>query len=227
MDKTGRIAGHGVSAPLVPDITFSKALANLKERGTVQVTNAYGEIEERSIDVLFVPGGIGTRLTRIENGTGKKSSNVASVEAFLRDVIRGGWVRTAVMTVCTGSDLLARTGVLDGRRAVTNFRAFEKVAARNKWVNWLPKRRWARSLPSETAVKNGQGGYEGVVKDDTVTTDKEIWTSAGISAGMDLMLWFTAEVYGRKYAQGIAKRLEYEWRANVGDGEHDPYYDDE
>lgn len=227
VNSNGRILGFNVSAPLVPDVTFAEALRNLDELGKVRVMNAYGEMEERSVDVLFIPGGIGTRLQRVEAGTGQRSSNVAAAQDFLSKVIRHGWVQTAIMTVCTGSDLLARTGVLDGRRAVTNYRAFAKVAERNKGVNWLPKRRWARSLPSEIDVKKDQGESEDSVSGDKVVSDKEIWTSAGISAGIDLMLWFVAEVYGKKYAQGIARRLEYEWRENIGDGEHDPYYDQE
>lgn len=74
-----------------------------------------------------------------------------------------------------------------------------------------------RSLPTEVQDSVAAGGRE-VIR-------REVWTSAGISAGMDLMLWFVAEVWGRDFARSIAGRLEYEWREKVGEGERDPYYE--
>lgn len=160
------------------------------------------------MDVILIPGGIGTRMTRIESD-GSKTSNVASVVDFVREVCEQGFVRSAVLTVCTGSDLLAKTGLLDGRRATTNAIAFDKVAARNPKVNWLKNRRWVRSKVDESQNRK---------------LDKEIWTSAGVSAGMDLMLHFLKEVYGQDFADAVERKLEYEWRRDVGEGEIDSYY---
>ena len=68
------------------------------------------------------------------------------------------------------------------------------------------------------------GGLGSDGRQDLGDWEKEIWTSAGISAGMDLMLWYVAEIYGKITAREVGRRLEYEWRESVGEGEVDPYY---
>lgn len=207
-NKNGGFGGLGFNPRLVPDVTFESALRDLKNTGTVMVNG-----EARSIDVVLIPGGIGSRMFRVDKKTGERRSNVAPLVEFIKEVNRGDWVRCAWMTVCTGSDILARTGLLRGRRATTNVRAFQGVSGRNPGVEWLEKRRWVRSLPGEVGEDGGE-----VIK-------REVWTSAGVSAGMDLMLWFLAEVWGKEFAKMIASKIEYEWREGVGEGERDPYYE--
>ncbi|KAK5088361.1 hypothetical protein LTR05_002579 [Lithohypha guttulata] len=220
-DGSGGVSGARCNPRFAVDLTFEQALEGLRRDGSVEVevpsADGSGEwvVEKRGVDVLLVPGGVGTRMERVERGSGERMLNVKPSVSFVEEVCRGGWVRDAVLTVCTGSDLFARTGLLNGRRATTNWNAFDKVAGRHSGVKWLKGRRWVRSKPQEIEGQDGneKGGFE-----------KEIWTSAGISAGMDLMLWFVAEVYGYDFAKSLARKLEYEWRDNVGDGETDPFY---
>lgn len=81
------------------------------------------------LDVVLVPGGIGTRR-EVENA------------ALL------GWVRERaaaaelVLSVCTGAALLARAGVLDGLRATTNKAAFAWAASQGPRVDWVREARW-------------------------------------------------------------------------------------
>ncbi len=81
------------------------------------------------LDLLLVPGGIGTR---------KEVDNPVLIE----------WLRARAsdaeiaMTVCTGAALLARTGALDGRQATTNKRAFAWVAEQGPKVQWIKQARW-------------------------------------------------------------------------------------
>jgi len=217
-DDGGRVGGYGFNPNFRAQVTFDQALESLRRTGSVEVKSRARNAqtkkmevvsEPRTVDVLFIPGGIGSRLHRVDVSTGERTLNVQSAIDFTRQVCEGGFVRSALMTVCTGSDLLAHTGLLDGRRCTTNARAFDMVAARHKGPKWLKGRRWVRSLPEE-----GHGGF-----------DKEIWTSAGISAGMDLMLWFVAEVHGVEFARSIGRKLEYEWREGVKEAEIDPYYE--
>ena len=63
------------------------------------------------------------------------------------------------MSVCTGSALLARAGVLDGLKATTNKRAFDWVRSQGPRVTWMPRARWVQ--------------------------DGSVFTSSGVSAGMD------------------------------------------
>lgn len=81
------------------------------------------------IDVLLVPGGIGTR-TLARN---------PAVLAFLRRL------QPAVeylASVCTGAGVLAASGVLDGRRATTNKMAFQWPQSVGPHVEWIPEARW-------------------------------------------------------------------------------------
>jgi putative intracellular protease/amidase len=69
----------------------------------------------QDIEVLLVPGGIGTR----------DNDNIAPVVEFVKQVFPK---LRYFLTVCTGSALAAKAGVLDGKRATTNKQAF-------KWVS--------------------------------------------------------------------------------------------
>lgn len=98
-----------------------------------------------------------------------------------------------VLTVCTGSEILARTSLLDGRRATSNKRVFNEVKAMHPRVEWVAKARWV--------------------------VDGDVWTSSGVSAGMDLIFAWMAEVWGEEMAQETADRSEYVRNGDaVGDG---------
>ncbi len=87
--------------------------------------------------------------------------------------------RTA--SVCTGAFLLAEAGLLDGRRATTHWNACARLAAR------YPK---VRVEPDPIFVRAGR-----------------FWTSAGVTAGMDLALALVEEDHGREVALGVAREL--------------------
>ena len=97
------------------------------------------------------------------------------------------WVRRAAgevarcCSVCTGAFVLAKAGLLDGRRAVTH---------------WLDAARLQSQYPAIA------------VQDDAIyIKDGAVYTSAGIAAGMDLALSLVEEDRGRAVALGTAKRL--------------------
>ena len=98
-----------------------------------------------------------------------------------------GWIRRAagrsrrVTSVCTGAFLLAATGVLDGRRATTHWRACADLA---------------RIHPEVT-----------VDPDPIFVRDGNVWTSAGVTAGMDLALALVADDLGRDVALMTARQL--------------------
>ena len=99
-----------------------------------------------------------------------------------------------VITVCTGAGLLAQTGHLDGKRATTNKARFDTTAKLGPNVHWVRKARWVN--------------------------DGRFWTSAGVSAGIDVALAFIAHHYGRDEAVMIAQRMEYDWHE---DADWDPF----
>lgn len=91
-----------------------------------------------------------------------------------------------VMAVCTGTVLLATTGLLDGRRATTNKKDFTATIPYGPNVEWVPQARWVE--------------------------DGKFFTSSGVSAGIDMSLAVMAKIFGDEAAEAIAIGTEYEWR---------------
>jgi transcriptional regulator GlxA family with amidase domain len=155
---------------------------------------------EEELDVLIIPGGIGTR---------EPADGIISTREFIGQIAPR--ITTAIITVCTGSDLLATTGLLDKQsvRATTNMTRFDMVSGKsdvaNREIEWLRKVRWVKS--SITSPR-----------------ELEIWTSAGVSAGMDVMLAFIAEKYGHETAVKLARMSEVDWK-ELESGQIDPMYD--
>lgn len=141
----------------------------------------HGFSEGRQYDILLVPGGKGTR---------KEVDNQALLE-WLRKQSAGA---EYVTSVCTGSAILARTGVLDGVRATTNKRAFPWAAAQGDKVDWQKEARWVE--------------------------DGKFFTSSGVSAGMDMSLALIAKLLGQATAEDVATWTEYEWHRDAG---RDPF----
>jgi transcriptional regulator GlxA family with amidase domain len=81
------------------------------------------------LDILLVPGGMGTR---------REVSNVRLIEWIARQARRA----EMMTSVCTGAALLATAGILDGRRATSNKRAFAWVAEQGPRVDWVRQARW-------------------------------------------------------------------------------------
>ena len=109
------------------------------------------------------------------------------VEAAAADPVLVEWVRERakqsrrVASVCTGAFLLATSGELDGRRATTH---------------WSFCAELARRFPAVT-----------VEPDPIFVHDRSVWTSAGVTAGIDLALALVEEDLGRTLALAVARYL--------------------
>jgi putative intracellular protease/amidase len=84
---------------------------------------------DHGLDVLLVPGGMGTR---------REIAN----PPFLGELRRQAEGARFVASVCTGSILLASAGVLDGKSATSNKRVFKMVLSRWPGVAWVAEARW-------------------------------------------------------------------------------------
>jgi len=106
-----------------------------QSKGTVasaqgpSVVAEYGFEDCPPLDLILVPGGIGTRA-EIDNPAiiGWLAQRVAAAEV--------------AMTVCTGTALFACAGLLDGKRATTNKMMFGWVASTGPKVTWIKEARW-------------------------------------------------------------------------------------
>jgi transcriptional regulator GlxA family with amidase domain len=122
----------------------------------------------QGIDTLVVPGGTGSR-------------EAAEDEELVAWIRRAAPHARRVTSVCTGALLLARAGVLDGRRATTHWGYCTQLARRHPAVD--------------------------VVRDPIFVRDGDIYTSAGVTAGMDLALALVEEDLGREVALEVARWL--------------------
>jgi len=133
------------------------------------------------LDIVMIPGGAGTRT---------EVNNAHFVDAFKKLAEPA----PHVASICTGAAVLAKTGLLDGKNATTNKRAFHWVETQGQRVSWVKKARWVE--------------------------DGKYFTSSGISAGTDMALALIAKLFGDDEAVRIANGAEYEWNK---DSLHDPF----
>ncbi|AVR98275.1 GlxA family transcriptional regulator [Pseudoduganella armeniaca] len=105
----------------------------------------------------------------------------AEGRALLRWVARAAGPAARCCSVCTGAFVLARAGLLDGRRAVTHWQDVATLRAEHPAID---------------------------VQDDAIhVRDGKFHTSAGISAGMDLALSLVEQDLGRAAALAVARRM--------------------
>jgi putative intracellular protease/amidase len=134
-------------------------------------------------DIFLIPGGYGTRIEIDNIPLINTIKQICSLSKY-------------VLTVCTGTALLAKTGLLDGRKATSNKRAFDWVVSTGEKVNWIRAARWV--------------------------VDDKYYTSSGVSAGMDMTLGLLNDLHGNDFAKNAAFQIEYHWQE---DKENDPFCD--
>lgn len=127
----------------------------ISRQGARIITEKSSRIEPDGI--LIIPGGQGTRTLVSDIGFCKNLLEIAEQSRFC-------------LTICTGSALLAKTGLIDGRKATSNKRSFEWVKSTNQKVDWQSSSRWV--------------------------VDGKYYTSSGVSAGIDMALGFVADQFG-------------------------------
>lgn len=133
-------------------------------------------------DIFLIPGGPGCRA---------EAENSSLIDAIRRIAEAS----TYVLTVCTGSALLAKSGLLNGRQATSNKKAFDWASTFGDGVRWIRKARW--------------------------TVDGKYYTSSGVSAGMDMTFGFLSDLRGVEFARRVAFEMEYQWQENK---EADAFY---
>jgi transcriptional regulator GlxA family with amidase domain len=115
------------------------------------------------------------------------ASRCPTTIAFVQRLARRG-VRVA--SVCSGAYVLAEAGLLDGRRATTHWGRTRDFVVRYPKVKFEP--------------------------DQIYTRDGNVWTSAGITAGIDLALAMVTEDLGEEVAQDTARQLVLYHRRSGG-----------
>ena len=156
----------------LPDakVTFVAEHASPQRTDTTQLAVvADASIEElQNPDIVLVPGGPG-QAALMEDGP---------VHEWLRAAHE---TSTWTTSVCTGSLILAAAGLLEGKRATSNWQAIEQL----------------RSLGAEAV-------------EERVVFDGKLATAAGVTAGIDMALQLASRIGGDQLAQAIQLRLEYD-----------------
>jgi transcriptional regulator GlxA family with amidase domain len=172
LDVFGPLEMFGNLPGAVEVVTVAERAGAVVSGQGPDVPAAYGFGDCPELDLLLVPGGPGTR-TEVDNR--------ALCEWLASRAPRA----EVTMSVCTGSALLARAGLLNGRRATTNKMFFHWAAEHGPRVQWVREARWV--------------------------VDGPFVTSSGVSAGMDMALAVIATLLGESVAEGLALATEYEW----------------
>ncbi|GAA3876215.1 DJ-1/PfpI family protein [Streptomyces lacrimifluminis] len=163
-------AGHVAEFPV-------RLLAVGREEGVVRCSKGLRLVVDRSLatapalDLLVHPGGDGTRPLA------KDRAHLDRV----RELHRRG---TVLASVCTGSLVLAATGLLEGRPATTHGNHVERLAKIDGTVD--------------------------VRADDRYVDDGDIVTSAGVSAGIDMALHLVGRLDSPEAAAQVRKGIQYD-----------------
>ncbi len=150
-------------------------------RNGLSINPTYRLDNHPKADIIIVPGGGGFYADGTPFGSRREMNNPAVLD----------WVRQSaesaelVLSVCTGSFILGKAGLLDGLAATTHFMAIDgmRQAAPNTEIR-----------PAERYVDNGK-----------------IITSAGISAGIDMSLYVVGRLLGKDVADETARYMQYDY----------------
>jgi transcriptional regulator GlxA family with amidase domain len=166
------VANHFTQSPAFNVLTVAENANPIATRGGLSV------VPHRSIascpqpDLLLLPGGRGTR---------KEMLNTALID----------WIRLVsskaelVLSVCTGSLLLAKAALLDGLESTTHHSAIEEL----------------RQIAPNTLVHT----------DRRFVDNGRVVCSAGIAAGIDMSLHIVGRLLGQEIAVKTAQYMEYPW----------------
>ena len=181
LDLYGPLEMFGSVGPALRIVTVAASLAPVRSFQGPKTLAEHSFADCPKLDLILVPGGIGT-FPQLAN---------EPFLAFLRERAKRAEI---TMSVCSGSAILARAGLLDGRRATSNKQFFSAASSQSDKVDWVTEARWVEDGPYAT--------------------------SSGVSAGTDMALAIIARLYGRERAQQIAELTEYEWQS---DSTRDPF----
>lgn len=150
--------------------TITEDGAGIRSVNGLRVTPDYDFKNHPHIDVLIVPGGDGTKIEMTKD----------AVLQWLKEQYNHSQI---TMSVCSGTRLLGKLGLLDNLKITTH----HEVIADMKMI--VP------TVMIEEKVKFVDNG--------------KILTSAGISAGIELSLYVVAKLFGKEVANKAAVYMEY------------------
>lgn len=181
LDAYGPLEMFGCLGDQVEIVVIAEQKGPVKSSGGPKTLAEYDFSDAPALDLLLLPGGMGT-IPELENPA-------------MLDFLRQRCPETEVtMSVCSGSAILARAGLLDGLPATSNKMFFSLATTQSDAVQWREAARWVDA-----------GRYV---------------TSSGVSAGTDMALAVIERLYGTEAAETVASFTEYQWHRDADD---DPF----
>lgn len=181
-----------MSLAAVSAFEFANLIAE-DELYTIDFLSEFGGPVDNSLGISIATNPIGqSRFDTLifGSGTGYQPPQPAIV-----DFARGAIEQTRrIASICTGAFTLAEAGILDGRRATTHWLAARKLQAMHPAVH--------------------------IEEDRIFIIDGPVWTSAGMSAGIDLALGMIEKDFGAELARSVAQRLVLYHRRAGGQSQH-------
>jgi transcriptional regulator GlxA family with amidase domain len=174
LDLYGPLEMFGNIGPELTIVTVAQEAGPVRSAQGPRTVADYAFSDAPELDFVLLPGGYGTF---------EQAQNPAMLEFLRRNADA-----EIVMSVCSGSGVLAAAGLLDGRRATSNKLFFDAITQASTNVNWERSARWVE--------------------------DGNVFTSSGVSAGTDMSLGVIEKIYGTERARDIAVMTEYEWQAD-------------
>jgi transcriptional regulator GlxA family with amidase domain len=181
LDLYGPLEMFGNLKPQIEIITVAEKVRPVPSFQGPQTVAEFDYQNCPQLDLILLPGGFGT-IQELGN---------QAIMSFLKERVPSAKV---TMSVCSGSWILAKAGLLDGRRATSNKAYFKTATQQSDQVDWVPEARWVEDGP--------------------------VFTSSGVSAGIDMSLAVIASLYGEDKAMEIANYTEYVWNKNA---DEDPF----
>lgn len=177
LDFSGPYEVFNVTAELTEPTPFSvytcaESAAPVKTRGNLVIHPNYSITSMPQADILLIPGGQGSRALL-------KKPHILT---WLRD--QSTQVEY-LLSVCTGSLVLAAAGLLNGKAAATHHSAFEHLQ---------------QLAPSCT-----------VVRDQRYVVSDRVISSGGIAAGIDMALYTVRSLLGDSAVATTLGEMEYAW----------------
>jgi transcriptional regulator GlxA family with amidase domain len=163
-------AGRRLGAPFYDVVIAATGRSMRLTSGAKVVTRPLASIRPQADDTVLVVGGADRAL-----------DEAAACAPLIRWLVRAARVVRRIGSICDGAFLIARAGILDGRRAATH---------------WSSCDRLGRAYPQVE-----------VDREAIFVRDGRVWTSAGVTTGIDMALAMVEEDHGRRTADSIAAHL--------------------
>jgi transcriptional regulator GlxA family with amidase domain len=168
--------------PEAPFDVFTVAqFETIEVRNNLTVKPTYTFANAPNADIILIPGGGGRHADGTPFGSRREMNNPIVLNWVKQQAVQA----KLVLSVCTGSLILGKAGLLDGLEATTHFKAIDGLREISDRIHVKENVRF---------VDNGS-----------------VITSAGISAGIDMSLYTVGKLFGKEVADETAAYMQYDY----------------